>query len=101
MPRQYPSHLSIPCINSECTNLIILELYNQYYSDRDYTGNCSRCGINIRINKFSPVLEKITSTDVLSNSNVYANVNRLRDGSVQTYSLTTQPRKKGMKNDYV
>lgn len=59
MDKEYPQQLVIGCINTNCSNEINLLLNNKYFKDRAYVGYCSRCGINIRIEKFSPFVNDL------------------------------------------
>ena len=61
MQKQFPPTITVPCYNKECSNLIHLSLYEGYYKNREYSGECTRCAIHIRINKLSPFLENVSN----------------------------------------
>jgi len=77
MTRVLPVAITIPCINRECTNEMILRLDQGYYKDRMYDGSCSRCGIRVIIERFSPFLSNIevqpNTTQVLSSKVIKVN----------------------------
>ena len=56
-----PPSITLACYNKECTNVITLRLDSGYYKFKMYDGECSRCGIRILIERFSPFLNYLTN----------------------------------------
>lgn len=61
--KEFPPFITLPCYNKECSNQIHLRLDAGYYKNKAYDGECTRCGISLRIEKFSPFLENITNSE--------------------------------------
>jgi len=57
-----PPRIFLFCINNNCPNQICLELDNKYYRNKFYIGECERCGIQIRIDRFSPFVTNAVKT---------------------------------------
>lgn len=63
MPKLFPAIIDMPCINVECSNILHLNLYQKYWKDKAYYAECNKCGIAIKIEKFSPFLNLITDME--------------------------------------